>query len=620
MDEANGKHAEKYGLSIDVSKDAMEAYLTILPQEEREKTPTADDVRQLLAEMQITSGVKSDVIESMIANAQFNSRTLIAEGTKSVDGSNGTVHYVYDFDKPVVVKRGEKIGDILPPEDGAEGRNVYGAAVPIVSGSNAVIPELKNIVHDTKEKLLTAGSDGYLTVSKSSAAITPFFDLTISDDHQEASVTVTSLAAHGGIGPEDLTSFLKAKGVVFGIMENAVEELFGNKSFGHPVLVAQGKRVIDGADGKIHYNFQTHFSPKIDDQGNVDYKELELIQNVKIGDRLAEIVPPTTGEEGTTVLGETIQPKTGSPVKIHGGKNTSFDSADENVLISSIEGCVKLADGKVTVEPVVVIPGNVDYTTGNINFIGSVVINKDVKSGFKVKAKGDIQIDGVVEDAEIQSGGDVLMKMGFIGKGSGRITAKGIVHAKFCENETIVAEGDVNLADYAINSTIRTKSRLIVTSKHGMIIGGESSAVSSIETNTIGNPAYVTTKVSSGVDAVIKTYIADVSGQIAEIERILVKLLRRKLVKKELPEKIKALVDQLEDIREAKEKEREALQNELELLPDNEDEFRKGSITANNFVYPGAVITIYDTQITINDLLKKVVFRYIDGTVAAVNL
>ena len=88
-----------------------------------------------------------------------------------------------------------------------------------------------------------------------------------------------------------------------------------------------------------------------------------------------------------------------------------------------------MKNGLIHVDPVFLVKGDLDYQTGNIDFIGSVVIKGDVKSGFNVKASGDIEIEGVVEDSIVETDSDVLIKLGFIGHGEGKIIAMGSVNA-----------------------------------------------------------------------------------------------------------------------------------------------------------------------------------------------
>ena len=52
--------------------------------------------------------------------------------------------------------------------------------------------------------------------------------------------------------------------------------------------------------------------------------------------------------------------------------------------------------GKVTVETVLVIPGDVNASTGNVNGLGTVIIKGNVEDGFEVSAQGNIEVNGFV--------------------------------------------------------------------------------------------------------------------------------------------------------------------------------------------------------------------------------
>ena len=62
------------------------------------------------------------------------------------------------------------------------------------------------------------------------------------------------------------------------------------------------------------------------------------------------------------------------------------------------------------------IPGNVDFSTGSINFLGDINIKGDVLSGFTVRAMGNIHVDGVIEaGSAVEAGGDLVVVKGILG-------------------------------------------------------------------------------------------------------------------------------------------------------------------------------------------------------------
>ena len=82
---------------------------------------------------------------------------------------------------------------------------------------------------------------------------------------------------------------------------------------------------MDEKDGEIKYYFETELKPQMDEKGNIDYKELNLIQKVQAGDKLAETIPTEQGVEGCTVFDEKIPPKKGVQPPLPTGKNTRPD-------------------------------------------------------------------------------------------------------------------------------------------------------------------------------------------------------------------------------------------------------------------------------------------------------
>ena len=447
-----------------------------------------------------------------------------------------------------------------------------------------------------------------------------FFGLKISDDGLEAYITVFKPEHAGEFNYEDIIKFLKENNVVYGILESEIKNIFNQKIFDKPVMVACGKKAVDEKDGEIKYLFDTMIKPFVDDSKNTDYKELNLIQNVEVGDALAEIIPPVTGETGYTVTGKEISFRKGVVPALPMGKNTKPNPENPLVLEAEVEGGVRVNSGKVEVDSIYVIKNNVDYSTGNIFFKGSIVVNGDVKSGFKVKAKNDVQINGVVEDAIIEAGGNVLLKNGFIGKDKGMIIARGNVTLKFCENVTITAEGDIYIGDFALNCTIQTKGRLFATDRKGMVVGGESYAVGGIDLNISGNRSCTPTKLHVGIDMVTNSYLENNIQYLKEIENVLHKLSRRQLVRKALPENIQSMIDGLHRVMKDKEQENKVLMEAVKDMDDSPEVEKNGEIRILKMVYPGTWISIYDKFLEVMEIRKSVCYKYSEEEIIAGNL
>ncbi|MFC1692181.1 flagellar assembly protein A [Candidatus Latescibacterota bacterium] len=608
---------------LEILDDKYEAYIKV-NKPLNDVGLNSEDLKRFLAEKGIVYGINNEEIENIFKEVifeKYDERLLIASGKKPKEGEDGKIEYSFEINKTVKVKKGEKIGEIIHPVEGIDGMTVIEEKIHPRQVQKAEIPKLTNVGLSPENKdILIAEIDGYLFIDNFNIHLTPFFELEISDDKYKAYVKVKKPLNEDDYIAEDLKRFLNDNGIVYGILEKEIEKIFKQKKFEQAVLVAKGRELVDEKDGQIKYYFDTEIKPQMDEAGNVDYKELNLIQNVQTGDKLVEISPPEEGVEGCTIFGEKIAPKKGVQPLLPIGKNTRSDPNNPNILISEIDGSVELKGTNVEVINVYIVKKDVDFSTGNVNFSGSVMVNGDVRSGFKIIAQDDIQINGVVEDAVIKSNGNVLLKTGFVGRGKGQIIAQGNVTTKFCENETIIAEGDIYISEYVMHSKIITKGNLYVTDKTGLIVGGETYAGKGIEANVVGNENYAPTKLFVGVDMVTKAYLEKNTEQIIDLEKFLNKSHRRKLLKKELPEEKKNLIDKLKQLRNEKVKENNKLIAEIEKSDDRADEFKKAVVKIFDVVYPGTSITIYNEQIMVNEPIKYVYYKYTEDEIVAADL
>ena len=83
-------------------------------------------------------------------------------------------------------------------------------------------------------------------------------------------------------------------------------------------------------------------------------------------------------------------------------------------------------------------PGDVDFSTGYLNFLGDINIQGDVISGFTVRAMGSVHVGGVVEaGSTVEAGGDLIVVKGILGDGSTVIRSHRSLFSKYIENSTI---------------------------------------------------------------------------------------------------------------------------------------------------------------------------------------
>lgn len=345
-------------------------------------------------------------------------------------------------------------------------------------------------------------------------------EVTVSIENGEKEAYIVVQRPYGGreMTPADATNALTAKSIRMGIDTDAVERAFSPPKYGTRVLVARHKEPVNGEDAIITYQFRTTsvISPKEVEGKRIDYKDLETVVSVTKGSVLATKTPATAGENGFTVTGRTLAAKPGKDDKLAAGRNTKL-SPDRLQVVSDIDGQPILRDKTITVESVLNVEGDIDYTTGNINFAGSVRVVGNVVSGFTLKASEHIHVEGLVEDCFLEAGGDVLVKGGIQGASKGTIKARGNVNALFIERATVEA-GKCITAGQTLHSNLLAGDRVVVTQEKGQICGGSVGARNVIQANIIGSEAGTHTEVAVGFEPMEKARLEELKAEKAKRE------------------------------------------------------------------------------------------------------
>ena len=429
----------------------------------------------------------------------------------------------------------------------------------------------------------------------------------ITEDEMKAYLTVQP-PGPGGADPEyeSVVSFLQSNGVVEGILEDAVQRFCDNPEFRRRILVAEGPKAQNGADAKIIYSFE-EAGKKVrlkEKEGKVDFKELNTIQNVVEGQVLAKKQPPEKGSPGRTVTGMLIPAKDGRDVSIQVGKNVRL-SEDGRSAVADINGQVMIQQGKINVEPVYTVNGDVNLKSGNILFLGGVVVKGNVDDGFSVKAAGNIEVMGSVGKCTLDAEGDVIVHQGIAGKGQGVVKAGGNVWSKFIENSNIEASGLVVVSDGIINSTVFSDKKIICKGKRASIVGGRLRAAEEIDAKTLGSVAGMETTLEVGYDPKAKERLGNLESKMEEIDKSLdeVKLnlntlSNLKKVKKKLPEDKEKYLNELTSKKQELDLERGKMEKESEEIKNYLSQLKTtGRVSASGTVYPGVKVNIRDLSL-----------------------
>jgi uncharacterized protein len=302
---------------------------------------------------------------------------------------------------------------------------------------------------------------------------------------------------------EDVLRKIKSGGISFGVSESAVREALDEAAESKKAQISEiawGLEPEEGTDGKVEFYVQPSSEEARytkDEHGRINYHELNLIENVLAGKEIARVLPPTPGTAGSDVLGEVIPAKAGDPARLRPGKSVKIGDDGETYL-AEVPGRVVYEDDCVEISQVFEVRGDVDYSVGNLDFVGHVTVTGEILDDFNVKADMGIEVRGPAGNCKLISDGDVILGGGVSGKTKGVIRAGGKVHARYLNEVNVEANGDVIVDREAYNSCICSQGAYV--SPKGKVVGGSVTALKGIEAGTAGSDLGVVTKLWSGVD------------------------------------------------------------------------------------------------------------------------
>jgi uncharacterized protein len=246
--------------------------------------------------------------------------------------------------------------------------------------------------------------------------------------HEKDTVALLGKKNGAGINSEEVTyeslaAWIESKGIKHCIQNEVLHNVVQNTEiFNYPAEIAIGQLPVHGEPAQLMPVAETQpYQDKAENE-KFDFKRLFAIPTVAFCQLVAKKKPATEGTPGITVFGNPIPPKKGKDIKVRNGENTVFN--EENLgVYATASGEVSYRSNCVDVYSVYRVNGDLSLKTGHIHFTGNVHVTGDVPSGFKITAKGDVRIEGLVEAAEIFTPGNVIVGGECLVKGKDQFAA-----------------------------------------------------------------------------------------------------------------------------------------------------------------------------------------------------
>jgi len=227
---------------------------------------------------------------------------------------------------------------------------------------------------------------------------------------------------------------------------------------------------------------------------NVDFYSQSAFIMVEAGQVIGRVYEPTVGEDGRDVYGRAIHARDGKAVNLKLDE-TIIKEASGN-LLAQTDGVLIREEEHAFVKNVLIVPEYVDFSTGNIDFNGDVIVERGVRDRFLVAAEGDIHVKGLIEAATIQTSSDLEAMGGFAGRERGRISVKGSVRARYLDNIQGQIGADLMVEREVINCDLEVRGGICCD--HAAIIGGCTVVTGEVRIGTVGSGGNVLTEVVLG--------------------------------------------------------------------------------------------------------------------------
>jgi uncharacterized protein (DUF342 family) len=291
-------------------------------------------------------------------------------------------------------------------------------------------------------------------------------------------------------------------------------------------IIAKAVEPVHGEDGSLCWQVQANgnavnwASASSDDDGTVklpaSYYERCAYTMVKRGQVLAKVMPPGIGADGRDILGRSIAAKPGKPVPIRCDDTVLQTSAGE--LIAQVEGVLQVNGESIRISPRLEVSDYVDFSTGNLDFAGTIVVAKGVRDCFVIKAGGSVEVAGLIEAATVHCGGNLAAKGGIAGRERGEICVGGNVVARYLDSVKGRIGGDLGAEREVIACQLLIGGQLLMP--HSAVIGGSLEVRGNVDVGTLGSPGGTATRLIVGP-------VWNLHVKLAQLEQIIEQLMER---------------------------------------------------------------------------------------------
>ncbi len=374
----------------------------------------------------------------------------------------------------------------------------------------------------------------------------------------------------------------------------------------------------------INFHVDLNEKREFENGERIDYRKIYHIPNVIKGQLVAELIEKEDNYSESKYIFDSIEEAKSL------FSNDFYYSKEKPIRIyANISGKIYEKDGRFFITNVLEVE-NVDFSTGDIFFVGDLIVKQEIKSGFEVKAK-NIYVNGNVNNSIIAAGEKIIVKGGIIGIQGEKncyIKAGKLVAANFVENSIIECKGSVYIKKSSMHSDIYSGEKIIIENP-GLIVGGNSLAKRSILARVVGSKWGTYTLLKVGIDPFkylkLKALMEkkekreklyeEINKSLTYLEEVLNEGKGTEEEKNELREEIKKInLKKNELVKSLRRLKSLIIKLKTEIEEDNaKSELKGGKIFIFEKVFPGVEVKVGLQNLKISEEINNGVIFYLEG-------
>lgn len=328
----------------------------------------------------------------------------------------------------------------------------------------------------------------------------------------------------------------------------------------------------------------------------VDFHEVSKFIMVKKGQLIAKKNDGRNGIPGKTVKNKEIPFKKKNIIQFSAGKNTK---EYQNHLYAATSGRYEVTEKReIVINDVLHVEGNVDYSTGNISFGKDVIIDGEIKDGFKVAAGGALYCKSNMDASDVLCRKDLIVDKGIIGRGLAIVRVGGSITATFVENCHVESQTGIIIDKNIMNSQIYTLGELKLGEK-GALVSSVIVSEHGVEAYNIGKPGSPDSTINCGYSFVEQRSLDAIKQRVEVLKEKLGRLERLPEYRK--TDKKMALIAQMKGVIQRSKNEYKKKEGELYKVKD-------AVVYVHGTIYPGNTVIICGVQFRVIEEKSKVKF------------